>query len=177
MAPAMKPRLSACRQRSQWTGLGIRCIFFRCSESPIFPTAGFPERGTEHRGVGIRERMPPCYIERPGGTGDFLFMVFHEPIQFGEASPSAELRPGHGRFLVARRAPLLRPSPASLEPFLDSLRRCPGQPGSPGGANPGRPPLSAARSLPDRKHLFSFHEELSGRVQARPGHHRHTLST
>ena len=32
------------------------------------------------RGIGVREIMPPCQIVRPQGSGDFLFMLFHDPV-------------------------------------------------------------------------------------------------
>jgi len=35
------------------------------------------------RGVGVRERMPSCRIERPAGSGDYLFMLFHDPVWIG----------------------------------------------------------------------------------------------
>jgi hypothetical protein len=35
------------------------------------------------RGIGIRELMPPGMIERPHGTGDYLFMLFHDPAVAG----------------------------------------------------------------------------------------------
>ncbi len=36
------------------------------------------------RGLGIREVMPPCFVQRPQGTGDYLFMLFHDPVRLGE---------------------------------------------------------------------------------------------
>jgi AraC-like DNA-binding protein len=35
------------------------------------------------RRVGVRETMPPSFIERPQGTGDCLFMMFHDPVEIG----------------------------------------------------------------------------------------------
>lgn len=32
-------------------------------------------------GVGYREAMPPCLINRPQGAGDSLLMLFHDPVQ------------------------------------------------------------------------------------------------
>ncbi len=32
------------------------------------------------RGIGVQEHMPPCMINRPRGTGDYLIMVFHDPV-------------------------------------------------------------------------------------------------
>ena len=38
------------------------------------------------RGIGVREIMPPGLIERPQGRGDYLFMLFHEPVAVGVVS-------------------------------------------------------------------------------------------
>jgi len=35
------------------------------------------------RGIGIREAMPACLVERPLGTGDYLIMLFHDEAQIG----------------------------------------------------------------------------------------------
>ncbi len=45
----------------------------------FFTTAhlSLPEIGI--RGIGVREAMPPCLIERANGTGDYLLMLFHSP--------------------------------------------------------------------------------------------------
>lgn len=32
-------------------------------------------------GIGIREKMPKCRVDRPEGTGDFLFMLFYGPVE------------------------------------------------------------------------------------------------
>jgi AraC-like DNA-binding protein len=42
------------------------------------------------RGIGIRELMPPCMIERPRGTGDYLFMLFHDPAVIDTKPAGAE---------------------------------------------------------------------------------------
>ena len=31
-------------------------------------------------GVGLQEWMSPCVVDRPQGTGDYLFMLFHDPV-------------------------------------------------------------------------------------------------
>jgi len=49
------------------------------AESPLFRAASLCIRG-----IGIREVMPPCYVQRPQGTGDYLFMIFHDPVRLGE---------------------------------------------------------------------------------------------
>ncbi len=35
-------------------------------------------------GVGVRESMPPCIVDRPQGTGDRLLMFFYEPVMLKE---------------------------------------------------------------------------------------------
>lgn len=32
------------------------------------------------RGIGIQERMPSGIVDRPAGTGDYLFMFFYDPV-------------------------------------------------------------------------------------------------
>lgn len=48
------------------------------SSRPMFSVPGL-----EIRGVGINETMPPCLVRRPSGTGDCLFMLFHDPAWIG----------------------------------------------------------------------------------------------
>jgi AraC family transcriptional regulator, arabinose operon regulatory protein len=78
------------------------------------PNAGFkrffsPEplgsRELAVRGIGIRERMQPCLVDRPKGTGDYLCMLFHDAAFIGtiktepEASNSVMIwPPGKGQF-------------------------------------------------------------------------------
>lgn len=59
------------------------------------------------RGIGVRELMPPCVVERPKGTGDYLMMLFHDPVQIGtgpaaflEAKPETMMLwpPGKGQY-------------------------------------------------------------------------------
>lgn len=45
---------------------------------PVFSAPGLTVRG-----LGINETMPPCYVRRPRGTGDCLFMLFHDPVWLG----------------------------------------------------------------------------------------------
>ncbi len=40
------------------------------------------------RGLGLRELMPACLIERPQGTPDFLVALFHDPALMGERPSS-----------------------------------------------------------------------------------------
>ncbi|HYF50267.1 MAG TPA: hypothetical protein VEJ63_12730, partial [Planctomycetota bacterium] len=45
-------------------------------------------------GVGVQERMPPRMVERPQGTGDYLFMVFFEPVHIDVAGKLSEYPAG-----------------------------------------------------------------------------------
>ena len=48
------------------------------SEQPFCKTPGLSIRG-----IGLREKTPPVIIQRPKGSGDYLFMLFHDPVQIG----------------------------------------------------------------------------------------------
>ena len=37
-------------------------------------------------GIGWKERMPECFINRASGTGDYLLMGFHGPAEFQDAT-------------------------------------------------------------------------------------------
>ena len=58
-------------------------------------------------GLGVIELMPPCLIERPYGTGDYLFMLFHDPAGMAERPVDLSLQkpdtmmiwsPGKGQY-------------------------------------------------------------------------------
>jgi AraC family transcriptional regulator of arabinose operon len=57
-------------------------------DGPWFSSAGLVVRG-----VGLRETMPPSFIERPRGTGDCLFMMFHDSVEIGRDSARKRLTP------------------------------------------------------------------------------------
>jgi AraC family transcriptional regulator of arabinose operon len=59
--------------------LSIRCWF---------PDSVEKARPLGVRGIGIREEMPPCTVRRPDGTGDYLFMVFHDDVTIGSEGTS-----------------------------------------------------------------------------------------
>lgn len=46
------------------------------------------------RGYGIREVMPPGFVNRPEGTGDFLMMYFHTAVRAGTGPDAGESAPG-----------------------------------------------------------------------------------
>ncbi|MFW5857272.1 MAG: helix-turn-helix transcriptional regulator [Planctomycetota bacterium] len=45
-------------------------------------------------GLGIREAMPPGLVDRPAGTGDCLFMLFHDAVEVGLEAGPTRLPPG-----------------------------------------------------------------------------------
>ncbi len=52
----------------------------------LYPQPLFKTPGLSIRGIGIREVMLPSYFQRPTGTGDYLFMIFHDSVQLGLAA-------------------------------------------------------------------------------------------
>ena len=56
-----------------------------------FPTG--PQDSEEFcvHGIGIRELMHPCLVDRPLGTGDYLLMVFHDPVMLGRSPTRKKL--------------------------------------------------------------------------------------
>jgi AraC-like DNA-binding protein len=46
-----------------------------------------------HR-LGLHEAMPPCLIDRPEGTGDYLFMLFHDEVRIGSRRENSLHPPG-----------------------------------------------------------------------------------
>lgn len=42
------------------------------------PSINTPELSIH--GIGVREEMPPCIVNRPGGTGDYLFMFYYDAV-------------------------------------------------------------------------------------------------
>lgn len=45
-----------------------------------FVPAAAPAADFRVRGIGVREVMPPCLIDRPSGTQDWLFMFFYDEV-------------------------------------------------------------------------------------------------
>lgn len=41
------------------------------------------------RGIGVRELMPPCLVDRPTGTEDYLCMLFHDRALAGTSASNA----------------------------------------------------------------------------------------
>jgi len=61
--------------------------------SPLFPSGPFRVEG-----IGYREAMPPCLIDRPSGTNNHLIMLFQTAARAG-SSVDAPLRPGGHLFI------------------------------------------------------------------------------
>jgi AraC-like DNA-binding protein len=60
----------------------------------LFPEPKFRGAAFEVHGIGFREPMPPgMMIDRPQGTGDWLFMYFHSSACMGTTA-DAPLQPG-----------------------------------------------------------------------------------
>ena len=71
-------------------------LFFPSIMLKIRPRASEPLFQSAHlciRGIGIHEVMPPCFVRRPDGTGDYLFMIFHSPVQIGDLE-TTPVKPG-----------------------------------------------------------------------------------
>ncbi|MFC1582536.1 helix-turn-helix domain-containing protein [Planctomycetota bacterium] len=67
------------------------------------------------RGVGYREQMRSTMVRRPQGTGDYLFMLFYDPVRIGtsdrakayDSSYFIVWPPGAGHFYGNGEAPFL----------------------------------------------------------------------
>ncbi len=51
-------------------------------------------------GIGIREWMRPCMIDRPKGTGDCLIMIFHDAAQMGVRPTTTETPEAPGTMII-----------------------------------------------------------------------------
>ena len=130
------------------------------------PSSGpiFKSQELSIRGIGIREVMPPCYIHRPGGSGDYLFMIFHDPVCLGE---HAEFLHDAGTMVFWKKgAPHFYGNP--FKHWRHSWIHC-----------DGRDVVDALRCLPHsrrdsihfsncsrvEKYLFDIHGEITGFVK------------
>jgi len=57
-------------------GISSSMRSFKLTFAPSIPKPGFQV----HR-LGLHEMMRPSLVNRPEGTGDFLFMLFHSPVR------------------------------------------------------------------------------------------------
>lgn len=139
------------------------------SSEPLFRTPRLSIRG-----IGIREVMPPAYVRRPEGTGDYLFMIFHDPVRIGE---NAEVLHEAGTIILWKRgAPHFYGNP--LTRWSHSWIHCDGE--DVGEALEaarilcGQPMVLSNPSHVD-KYLFDIHEELTGSIKPNPVILRNTL--
>jgi len=59
----------------------------------FFPDSAVDAAELRVSGIGIREVMPPGFVERPRGSGDYLFVLFHSVAASG-AAPAPPLHAG-----------------------------------------------------------------------------------
>jgi len=132
--------------------LSIRCWF---------PDSIKNARPLGVRGIGIREEMPPCMVRRPDGTGDFLFMVFHDDITIGPdggtTHPPGTIvlwEPGDAHFYGNEqrrwRHSWVHCSGSAVKRLLGDR------------ILPMRQPMVLADPSRCDKHLFDLYEELNG---------------
>lgn len=115
------------------------------------------------RGVGIREVMPPCFVRRPGGTGDFLFMLFHDTVQLGK-DESAVAEPGT-LLLWERKAAHFYGNPQRR--WSHSWVHCDGsfiRAAWRAAAIPSAHPIALPHPSRVEDYLFTIHEELTGQM-------------
>jgi AraC family transcriptional regulator of arabinose operon len=60
----------------------------------LFTEPLFRSDGLSIRGIGVREKMRPCIVDRPRGTGDYLFMVFYDEVTIRVAGEPRRYPPG-----------------------------------------------------------------------------------
>lgn len=60
----------------------------------FFESSPLPGLRFRVRGIGIQERLPLCLINRPNGTGDYLFMHFHTKGRAGCSEAAGEIEAG-----------------------------------------------------------------------------------
>ena len=126
------------------------------SQKPLFRT-----NRLSIRGLGINEVMPPCLVERPEGTGDYLFMIFHDPVRIGKGN--GDLHDAGTMILWDKGAPHYYGNP--LIRWSHSWIHCDGQ--DVGAALlaariPRGKPIHLANPSHADRYLFDIHEELAG---------------
>jgi AraC family transcriptional regulator of arabinose operon len=130
------------------------------SSEPLFRT-----RDLKVRGVGIREAMPAGLVDRPEGTGDFLFMLFHDPVLLGLPKGSRMFPAGTIMFWSCGAGHCYG-NPG--QPWTHSWIHC-GGPGVSAGLRRARLRPNSPFTLVDpsrvERQLLALYEELSGRLR------------
>lgn len=148
----------------------VLSIRYLSSQTPVFQMPRLSIRG-----LGIRETMPACLIRRPQGTGDYLFMIFHDPVWFGPGDSPIPLERGV-MVLWDRQAPHFYGNPH--QPWCHSWIHCDGQRVAKAlrttsvKRNHPLHPVDPSRIL---RYLSDLHEEVMGRVAGDPVIVHHTL--
>jgi len=112
-------------------------------------------------GIGIQERMPPGLVDRPAGTGDYLFMFFYEAAIIG-GTDGPVLRLPNSLMLWPCRAVHYYGHPD--HPFMHSWIHCDG---TLVGDLLAQEKLPLGQPIPElnpamvEKYLLDFHHELS----------------
>jgi len=118
--------------------------------------------------LGIHEEMPPCIVRRPNGTGDYLFMLFHDEITIGDDPIATVYPPGtlmlwepgdahfYGNPTRKWRHSWIHCQGSAVRKVLRST------------ALPVRTPLRLVDPSRCDKYLFDMHEELSLRADPDP---------
>lgn len=94
-----------------------------------YPAGRLPGRDLEVRGIGCREEMPAGIVDRPRGTGDWLFMVFHGEVELRVANETRVLpgpvlmtwAPGQSHWYGRRSSRWLHSWVHARGPDLDAL--------------------------------------------------------
>lgn len=119
-------------------------------------------------GIGIQERMPPALIDRPSGTGDYLFMFFYEPAII-RGTGGTLLRPANSLMLWPCGAGHYYGNPD--HPFMHSWTHCDG---TRIGDLLAREKLPLGQPIPEinpamvEKYLLDLHHELTGTAAPDP---------
>lgn len=127
----------------------------------FFPVPPLRTAELSIRGMGIQERMPPCIIDRPTGTGDYLLMLFYGDVTVGVAGkPVGQPRntmmiwsPGQGHYYGNRTRPFTHTWIHCDGMFIGSLLR------------KSRLPCNRPFVVPDpaamERNLLAIYEELT----------------
>ena len=126
-------------------------------------------------GIGIREQMLPCRVKCPTGNNDYLFMIFHDPVNIGEFNSDLE-EPGiivlwnkktpyyYGNLKVRWSHSWIHCDGQEVETALQSARI------------PMNTPIHLSNPSRMDRYLYDLHEELSGGVEPDPVILRNTLA-
>jgi AraC family transcriptional regulator of arabinose operon len=131
----------------------------------LSPKPLFHMRDLSIRGIGIREAMPACVVERPAGTGDFLFMLFHDAVILGLKGETRGVPPGTMMFWACGASHLYG---SPKHGWTHSWIHCTG-PAVRRELRRARLRLNEPLHLPDpariERLLLGIYEELMGRVK------------